>query len=507
MDWHIEGQLQQIMPVRESQLDLIYRVFLSIIQNWWKNCNYSLRDTNCKENDPLRKTSETVGTTLLAKIPGQRKSELDDLGIKYKVSAINDMKQLIEPHRVVLIFAPGRSTTLTAVKIHQVLSVTKHLILNLQQLIHYKIDVMLAWKSMFDVLVLESQSSNENLQDVFSEISVFMNECNVEKKLIFIAQRTGNAEEISAIRRTVSTEFTEEYDDWKITDIVTESKTYLLEKKIIFQGLELQIKDIVKKSDIRMLNTLDGDSMSFLLGDEKPSIGNPIEEALDYYIDRTLDCVQYVRVWRPSTLLDGEDRIVLVIDEPGMGKSALLTHLAKETRQRHPGIWIVRVNIKNYTSILHEIKTNGFDENGLLKLLTEAAQIKEPDSMELETQLFNYMYNSTGNMAVLIDGVDEVGPHYTEEVIQLLRILSKTKIIKIWFTSRNFMERQLEQEFQCHSYSLLPFSVEEQKSFLLKFWNQKQDYAKVLANRIVQPSYKHLSDGDKYFMGVPLQGM
>ena len=82
-------------------------------------------------------------------------------------------------------------------------------------------------------------------------------------------------------------------------------------------------------------------------------------------------------VWRPSTLLEGENRIILVIDETGMGKSTLLYHLAKETRQRHPDMWIVRVSINNYTSTLHEIKTNSFDENGVLKLLTEAAQIKE----------------------------------------------------------------------------------------------------------------------------------
>jgi len=179
------------------------------------------------------------------------------------------------------------------------------------------------------------------------------------------------------------------------------------------------------------------------------------------------------KVWRPSTLLEGEDRIILVKDDPGMGKSTLLTHLAKQTREFHPNIWIVRVNINNYTSILHGIKTNGFDEKVAIELLSEAAQIKETEVAQLEKQLFNYIYNSTGNMAVLIDGVDEVSPHYTNEVIQILRIMTKTQIRKIWVTSRNSVKDQIEQEFQCQSYSLTPFSVEEQTSFLVKFWNQK----------------------------------
>jgi hypothetical protein len=82
-------------------------------------------------------------------------------------------------------------------------------------------------------------------------------------------------------------------------------------------------------------------------------------------------------VWRPTTLLDGDARIIFVTDEPGMGKSTLLFHLPNETRELLPDMWIVRVNINNYTNILHEIKTNGFDEKGALKLLTHAAQIKE----------------------------------------------------------------------------------------------------------------------------------
>jgi predicted house-cleaning noncanonical NTP pyrophosphatase (MazG superfamily) len=64
-----------------------------------------------------------------------------------------------------------------------------------------------------------------------------------------------------------------------------------------------------------------------------------------------------------------------------MGNSTLLTHLAKLTRDRHPDVWIVRVNNNNYTSKLHEAKTSGFDEKSNIKLITEAAQVKESDSV------------------------------------------------------------------------------------------------------------------------------
>jgi hypothetical protein len=168
MDRHIKHELKQNMKLPESDLDLGYVCYRDSIMDWWQKCDYFLQDTNCMENDPLRKTSDKVRTTLVAKILNQRKSELDDLSIKYKQTAITDVKQLIEPHKSLLIFAPGRSTTLTAVKIHQMLSTTKYIILNLQQFVRYKAEVILAWKIRFDVLVLESQKTAENLQGVFN---------------------------------------------------------------------------------------------------------------------------------------------------------------------------------------------------------------------------------------------------------------------------------------------------------------------------------------------------
>jgi hypothetical protein len=66
----------------------------------------------------------------------------------------------------------------------------------------------------------------------------------------------------------------------------------------------------------------------------------------------------------------------------------LLTSLSKY-KNFHPDTWIVSVNINNYTSILHGIKTNAFDEKGAMKLLTETAQIREMEGAQLEEQLFN----------------------------------------------------------------------------------------------------------------------
>ena len=167
MDCFIIPPLQEELKFADSERELACKYFSDSIMGWWqkKDSSYFLQENNLKENDPLQTTSEKVMKTLVAKKLDQRKSELDDLNIKYKESAITDMKQLTELHKAVLIFAPGSSTTLTVTKIHQMLSDTEHSILNLQQLIRYKTEVMLAWKSKFDVLLPERQKSTEIFQD------------------------------------------------------------------------------------------------------------------------------------------------------------------------------------------------------------------------------------------------------------------------------------------------------------------------------------------------------
>jgi len=55
--------------------------------------------TSCKTPTAYRMTfckklSKTLTFTLVARILGQRKSELDELSITYEKSAITDMKQL-----------------------------------------------------------------------------------------------------------------------------------------------------------------------------------------------------------------------------------------------------------------------------------------------------------------------------------------------------------------------------------------------------------------------------
>jgi hypothetical protein len=60
MDGHIKRELQQIMKLHESEVDIAYVFFRDFITDWWQNSNCFLQDTNTRQNDPLRNTLEKL---------------------------------------------------------------------------------------------------------------------------------------------------------------------------------------------------------------------------------------------------------------------------------------------------------------------------------------------------------------------------------------------------------------------------------------------------------------
>ena len=213
---------------------------------------------------------------------------------------------------------------------------------------------------------------------------------------------------------------------------------------------------------------------------------------------------------QPVTVLDGEDRLMLLTAEPGMGKSSLLSNLAKNTKKKHPDMWVLRININSFTKILEDIKAHGFREEKATEMLQMAAGIKNPREKSLETGLFKKAFIYEGKMAVLVDGLDEVSPNYTEQALRIVRFLCETQIAKIWVTSRIFMKAQLEQEFGIPSYSLVPFDKQEQELFLVRYWKslcpeKDEEVLKRLASSIRRQAAEMFKGSETDFMAIPIQ--
>jgi putative ribosome biogenesis GTPase RsgA len=93
--------------------------------------------------------------------------------------------------------------------------------------------------------------------------------------------------------------------------------------------------------------------------------------------------------YEAETFTDIDDKVVLIIAEPGMGKSTLLTNLAAETKQSDPSIWIVRVDLSDHTNFLHRVSEVKLEIDAVIKFpKEEILQLGNGVGSEFEEQLF-----------------------------------------------------------------------------------------------------------------------
>jgi len=69
----------------------------------------------------------------------------------------------------------------------------------------------------------------------------------------------------------------------------------------------------------------------------------------------------------------------------------------------------------------------------------------------------------------MFDGFDEISLVYRENVIDLLQALRHTAVEQLWVTTRPHLREELEEKLQQLSYTLEPFTEENQVEFLKSF--------------------------------------
>ncbi|XP_035444343.2 uncharacterized protein LOC118272107 [Spodoptera frugiperda] len=210
-----------------------------------------------------------------------------------------------------------------------------------------------------------------------------------------------------------------------------------------------------------------------------------------------------------NTLKDMKEKVVIISAEPGMGKSSLLTHLAINTKEKYPALWISKINLLDFINELksfeqHKIKIDfkevvkflfraiGFeaskDRTCDFQLVIDQVSVKNQDiclnvdkqgsnvsGLNLfEMQLFVHCFNNN-RVALLFDGFDEICPDYANEFMQIANILRNSKLAHLWITSRLYnVLHQLESVMQTFSFTIEPLSEDDQRQFLEKIWSTRK---------------------------------
>ena len=205
-------------------------------------------------------------------------------------------------------------------------------------------------------------------------------------------------------------------------------------------------------------------------------------------------------------------KIMLIADTAGMGKSTVLTHLSKYIKRKFPAYWVVKIDLNNHTDVLgaqtkQKIGAIEFLCKKLLKL-----------SSSFEKKLFKqccHRLEKTSKVVLMFDGFDEISPKFKETVLDLLQDLNPLKqpcLDQLWVTTRPHLRDVLEENLQQFCYTLEPFSEDNQVSFLKEFWRQRselkeedQQQLETYSRALIQMVAKSISDKEKELTGIPLQ--
>ncbi|KAJ8732532.1 hypothetical protein PYW07_015131 [Mythimna separata] len=483
----------------QAKTDAMFLKYHDKIQKWWmepKQASYLTKDSDIFDDainhiikDPLL---SSINITCMSKI----KPVIDYTFTEDAVSSWN----LLEHANTVII---TENSTLTVVKVLQHLKNRDHVVLDLEYIVNLPTN---------DRNVLRTELKNtdgckviifvcDKMLNTRDEIKTLENISKVviTKKTVIIT----NSASVVTLQKYFPITHSPVHDENSLNDMSAESQKSILETRVIFQGVEVTLDLIV---DDKSKAYVKGDILNKIMYKNRIKVGKldtsrQYDEIKHLYFDRVVQKTtnESVKVSPPlKTLYDIEDDVVLITAEPGMGKSTLLTHLSLETKKCHPEVWIVRVNLLEYSRQFSKWKEEGTDIK-LLETLKFMCQVilrgklgnesnvtitlKEQNGVvylkdcsgdpwiEFELKLFLHFFNN-GKMIFLFDGFDESCPHYMNEATKCIGVISKQRQNhKIWVTSRSYSKiKLLLQGAFGDPYSITHMSLKEKYEYLNKIW-------------------------------------
>jgi len=253
----------------------------------------------------------------------------------------------------------------------------------------------------------------------------------------------------------------------------------------------------------RNLHWIHVEEGSFLWRDTNGNI-----DIIRRYIDNT-KCGKYDEM---KSVVEHKDRTMLLVAEPGMGKSTFLSYMAHEIKKWNPSVWVLRINLNEHTNELENIEFEQECIDKCKNFLWSAAHSPEQDALNVTKEIFLQDLEQTEKMVIILDGFDEISPDYSPKVEKIIRVIRDETAAKIWVSSRFPYRQELEAMLGKFAFTLQPFTPDNQISFLEQYWSKvteisKEGNLKLFAQNILSLCSQNFSDNNGDFTGIPLQTM
>jgi serine/threonine protein kinase len=251
-------------------------------------------------------------------------------------------------------------------------------------------------------------------------------------------------------------------------DLRDSSKTRLLRNKIILQGRKLLLGHYIEELDSECLRLVLSDPNGHLEIRTRTSCVLP-----QPYIHRIFQCKKssYNRI-DDTRLFKRTERLVILSDSPGSGKSTVLMQLMQTTAQ-FDGTWSHMIRLNEFVEDLEKWDpSNDSVESLLLQITINNGPFKSvfTSTLEGKTRL---------RLVLLFDAVDEVFPDSNEKVTYLVKhIIQQTSVEKIILTTRPHLLTDLRKAFNTKEICLKldPLSYTEQIQYIITVWGDTTEH-------------------------------
>lgn len=220
-----------------------------------------------------------------------------------------------------------------------------------------------------------------------------------------------------------------------------------------------------------------------------------------------------------QTLSETDRKLVIITDEPGMGKTTSLVNLSRLIETP----WVIHIELKQFTAHIESLSDELTPQNVATFLLSECCS--GADGSLAQRLLENILQSKTCSKSIVLmfDGFDEVEDYLENKdsskhkLVKLFNFLQSKPTIQVFLTTRKYLKDLLETKLNQFSTSFVTINTKEQRDFLFTFWrsflplelginrDEAEGGLEKYAEEVISQAKKVLGPDMDCFMGIPLQ--
>lgn len=253
-------------------------------------------------------------------------------------------------------------------------------------------------------------------------------------------------------------------------------------KKVNFQGISTFFCEILRENSEIYHEITSGANEEVKIGKELEFEDEKVHIERKFYKSKT-NCYQKTNFDTHQKLTIDEiiklaetNKIIVLAEEPGSGKSIELKMTAKKLKQTFPTHWVEFIDLKLFEKVFQEnekIPTHFNQSKNVLNFLANKMLKLEGFDSIIFLESFN-----KGKIIILMDGFDEISSNNRDFAMNLMKGYTDLLKNQLWVAIRPSSGREVVEKLRCQVNPELikfaPFTNENQRSFFRKFFENKQ---------------------------------